>query len=271
MPAFLNCCSRGKRGVLLALLTFPCFIYSTHITFVLPRPTIIESGNDRAKWGNILDSISRRIIFLENEQDQAPADSVEYIAESIRRMKVALCSMNRLAHSNQVYTIVYNVDGVGYTDYDPQRQMIVFHVDSTRVANFIHEATHGEQFEIGSIAYTLDSGKGYGDDCMDEVEAYKQQFAYDPATVTELDRPALIHSFADITAEWVKKHPVYASIPRDIITVDTDTAALNRAYPSHTGGWKSRSRYPLHKKRYYLFRRVQADTSLNCGKLRMGA
>lgn len=85
---------------------------------------------------------------------------------------------------------------------DSKTGNIVFNFGST--ANFVHETTHGGQFENGELAFDKISGNSQAQDVFDEVAAYSAQFAYDPNSISRVTSSSIANSFDAITPAWVQ-------------------------------------------------------------------
>ncbi|HOU47561.1 MAG TPA: hypothetical protein PLL99_07125, partial [Chitinophagales bacterium] len=80
----------------------------------------------------------------------------------------------------------------GGTTYDASTSKIIFTFGGT--SNFIHETTHGTQFETNDIAFDAQNGSTLAADVFDEIEAYKAQYAYKPKSVSKLESNSTINS-----------------------------------------------------------------------------
>jgi hypothetical protein len=112
----------------------------------------------------------------------------------------------------------------------------------------------------GEMVFDRFSGSGVGDDIDDELEAYRNQFAYDTGSISG------IHSFAEIDSAWLRglkdrdgvflyspeANRRYNVIGLKTVTVDSDTAALKEAYPK-IPVWENYL-YPLKDKYHFIFR-----------------
>jgi hypothetical protein len=81
-----------------------------------------------------------------------------------------LSNLTNLENSSQMYSLNKGTQEVGGITLNTKTSTITFSFGNT--ANFIHETTHGGQFESGDIAFTS-TGKMVGQDVGDEVSAYK--------------------------------------------------------------------------------------------------
>lgn len=117
-------------------------------------------------------------------------------------MKSTLSTMGQLEASSQMYALATITSGdLGGLTYDQGTGTITIGYNGT--ANFVHEVTHGGQFESGDIAFSS-NGNSLGQDVYDEIAAYKAQYAYNPASVSGLPSPSVIRSSADINTGWVQ-------------------------------------------------------------------
>jgi len=122
-----------------------------------------------------------------------------------------LHNLDSLRQSIQRYGLTYIDSSPGFMSYDIPNDIVYFNIQRNDVANFIHETTHGAQFQRGEIVFrdTLTGDKktivdGLGDDLDNELEAYCAQFAYDPSSVTDLpDKYSHPASLDGITAQWL--------------------------------------------------------------------
>ncbi|MFT3995751.1 MAG: RHS repeat-associated core domain-containing protein, partial [Dysgonamonadaceae bacterium] len=114
----------------------------------------------------------------------------------IRSLNSTLNNMSTLEASNQVYSL-QSVDGdAGQLRLDPTTGNIVIEYYST--ANFVHEVTHGAQFESRDIGFSTQTGMVVANDLWDEVAAYTAQFNYNTSSIRGV-------SNADqITSQWVR-------------------------------------------------------------------
>jgi RHS repeat-associated protein len=112
-------------------------------------------------------------------------------------LQINLRNITVLENSTQKYRIdEFNGAGISETTYDKNSDEIVFSIYNKGNNNnqAAHEFTHGYQFEIGDMAYEINSGKAsllY--DITDEVSAYKTAFIYPGG-------PNALTPFSNITA-----------------------------------------------------------------------
>jgi len=181
--------------------------------------------------------------------------SAEKLAGKIGNMQDRISSLNgtisnlgTLEASSQVYALRSGAGEGGGTTYDPSTGNIVFSYGST--SNFVHETTHGGQFESGDIAFDTKTGMPYGSDVFDEVSAYKAQFGYDPSSVSGLTSSSTVNSFGTITPSWVQGitksdgSKIYApggaaNTGIAPVNINTNRAGLIKAYPNQTSVLKN--------------------------------
>jgi len=144
-----------------------------------------------------------------NAQAKAKGWSAEKLAgeigdlnERISGLNGSLTNLGVLEGSTQNYSLKTGAGEEGGTTYDPKTGNIVFSFSNT--ANFVHETTHGGQFETGDFAFDNKTGMPYGQDVYDEVASYKAQYSYDPSSVSGLTSSSKANSFGSITTGWVQ-------------------------------------------------------------------
>lgn len=200
MPSILN--QRRARlllaGVLLCL-SFPAFCHGLltncdiHPDTVIPLKCIKE-------WDKFYSEIQKK----ENRLKDTTYKKI---------LRAVLDNLDNLKNSIQIYTIkhVSADSGSGGTTYDIAHDVVIFNIQKKNTANFVHETTHGGQFQKGEIVFrdTPVSGwpaipGGLGDDFDDEIAAYKAQFAYDPVSVSGLPNSLRsATSLKDIDPPWL--------------------------------------------------------------------
>jgi RHS repeat-associated protein len=124
------------------------------------------------------------------------------LTQRIESLNGTLANLTTLEGSDQLYSLRTGAGEIAGTTYNPATGAIVFSFGST--SNFVHETTHGGQFEAGDIAFDRVSGNCYLQDIDDEVASYKAQYAFDPRSVSGLRSSSVANSFATITAAWVQ-------------------------------------------------------------------
>ncbi len=179
-----------------------------------PTGMTVEPGSQK-EWDkqkqNVVgerDKLQSKIDGL-NAKATAKGWSAEKLAGKIGNMQDRVNSLNgtidnlgTLEASSQVYALKSGAGEEGGTTYDPSTGNIVFSYDGT--ANFVHETTHGGQFESGDIGFDTKTGMNYGSDVFDEVAAYNAQFGYSPSSVSGLTSSSTAKSFGGITTSWVQ-------------------------------------------------------------------
>ena len=222
------------------------------IKYIDPNGTKIDPGSQE-EWGrqkgkviNERDRLQRKLGSL-NEQATTKGWSAEKLARKIGDIQDRVNSLNgtidnlgMLEASSQVYALKAVVGEEGGTTYDPQTGNIVFCYNGT--ANFVHETTHGGQFESGDIAYNTITGQPFGGDIFDEIAAYKAQYGYSPSSVSQLTSSSAIKSLEDITVSWVQGitksdgSKIYApsgsaNTGVSPVNINTNRDGLIKAYP----------------------------------------
>jgi hypothetical protein len=209
MPFIQNRYLRGKWIFLCPLLLFSI------ITHAIGSPLIIGNTIDpdcKRTWDSLVaivknkDSLMKvQIGSIKDSKDVSVAAERLKLVNREERLEAAKLNLNDLENSDIMYAVDLvdrtKVDETG-TSMDVASHMIVFVV--VDITTFIHETTHGGQFEQQSIAYKKDNGGPFGDDIQDEIEAYQAEFAYEPDSVSGLrssSKPLVLH---DITAKWVR-------------------------------------------------------------------
>jgi hypothetical protein len=144
--------------------------------------------------------------------------------------------MGILEQSDNVYALENSNGKDGITYYDSTTGNINLSFDGT-TGEFVHEMTHGYQFETGSLIL-YNSGYSAGD-LHDEVGAYRAQFAYDPnnhnfikTNVSAWDSNK-IQNMSEISTSWVgnMRSGIYSKHPNTQVTLSTSREALLKMYP----------------------------------------
>ena len=165
-------------------------------------------------------------------------------------LDAVLQNLDTLANSIQKYGLRHTDSTTGSTNYDIKNDVIFFNIRAYDTPNFVHETTHGQQFQNGGIVFRRiirsDSdtlADGVGDDIDDELQAYKAQFAFDPSSVSNLqDTSSKVKSLEDITSRWLlglkdaKGRVVYKingknGLAQAPVNIRSDKRALMNAYP----------------------------------------
>jgi len=234
------------------------------------RITDRHHRRDVRYWNHQESSVIDRYLSLVQLLRQLKAsgkqdDQQTVLQERIRRLKMVVATLNNLRYDSPYYYNIRKVpssQGTGETVYDPCSREIAFGIQdsSYNTYSFVHEITHGLQFMQGEMVFDRSSGSSVGDDIGDELEAYKNQFAYDTGSISG------IHSFAEIDSTWLRSlkdrgnvflyspeiSGKYNVIGLKTVTVDSDTTALKEAYPK-IQVWGNYL-YPLKDKYHFFFR-----------------
>jgi hypothetical protein len=230
MPSINLNLPRGKRAIFCLLILPLLFSFLGEREQRIPvgstySPTVLIDSSSRAIWAIMIKSIrghkktmKKRMRAIRETVDMnlrqgLPEDNLllnelSYLTNGLWRINATLANLRKLKRSKIKYAVVLmpktdksgNV-GKGGTYYNTILKTIVFMVGDT--ANFIHETTHGSQLEQGRIAFNKNTGGSFGDDSVDEIEAYQMQFAFDPRSIEGLSfkDPKV---FSRITDEWLK-------------------------------------------------------------------
>ncbi|HVU99378.1 MAG TPA: hypothetical protein VHE34_29355 [Puia sp.] len=81
--------------------------------------------------------------------------------------------------------------------------MIVLQVAG--IGTFVHESTHGVQFDAGGMAFRKDRKGVFGEDIFDEVEAYRSQYSFEPDSLIGPPFPPEQLIFKRIDTAWVRR------------------------------------------------------------------
>lgn len=134
---------------------------------------------------------------------QKLAGKIGDLGDRVSSLNGSLKTLGTLESSKQMYALKSINTEEGGTTLDPKTGTITFAYNGT--ANFVHETTHGGQFESGDIAFSATTGLPIGQDVQDEVNAYSAQYAFNPYSVSGLTSTAPApSSFAGITGAWVQ-------------------------------------------------------------------
>jgi len=174
------------------------------------------------------------------------AGKVGNLNERISSLDGTLANLGTLEGSDQVYSLNPNAGEQGGTTYDSKTGNVVFNYKGT--ANFVHETTHGGQFESGDVGFNKVTGYGIGNDVHDEVSAYKAQFGYDPSTVSGLTSSSTANSFNSITTTWVqaltrsdgsKPYSQNSGVGIAPVNMNTTRDGIIKAYPNSASSLRS--------------------------------
>lgn len=138
-------------------------------------------------------------------------------------------TLGDLEDSDQVYSLSTEKGKAGETTYN--NGVVNFQFDGS-TSNFVHETTHGGQFESGDIGFSKSSGMALGLDVYDEIDAYINQYAYDPNSLGG-------KSMSGITPSWIRTiknnngNLIYGNnVGVYPINSNSTTTTLKRAYPN---------------------------------------
>jgi len=209
MPGILQFCRRAKWPALCLLLAF-LFLDMTRAPYSAPAPT--RNSGDTIQPYSIVEWESReKKIAKKRESFKGRSKrSVEELLE-MRILDSVLINLSNLRNSPQKYSLFHVGDsGIGETCYFIDSDIVVFNIHPDDVGNFIHETTHGGQFQRGDIVFRQvrrkinDTSRGTGDDFQDELQAYLAQFAYDKGSVSILPNSVKeANSFEDLDTTWL--------------------------------------------------------------------
>jgi hypothetical protein len=274
MPPVLNLCRNGKQTILCSLLILGLTPLQASPT---PSDTIGRKKDKNYKkeirqWNHHENEVQTRYLDLTKQKDRLAAEgkSDTLLNQRVTRLKKIVSTLDFLRHDDSPYyyivTTVPATQSAGATVYDPKTRYIVFGIQdaANNTYSFVHEVTHGLQFAQGQLVFNKSSGLSVGDDIGDELEAYRNQFAYDTTSVSG------IHAFAEMDSAWLRSLkdrdsvPIYSpkiagrynTIGLTTVTVDSDTAALKAAYPEITS-WGD-FLLPLKDAIHYIFRETPA-------------
>ena len=129
--------------------------------------------------------------------------------------------MRTLEKSDQVYSLNKVNKTAGELKYDVCTGKVI--IEYTGTSNFVHEITHGVQFEDGAVGFDKNTGGAIAIDLWDEAAAYTAQYQFDPSSIPT------VTNVNQITPLWVS----------NIV----DATGKN---PYATGGWANTAQYPLN-------------------------
>lgn len=217
-------------------------------------------------WEREKAAIQRSVDRMQNRMDKLVAKGgnesrIANLGERISSINGTLGTMGTLEASTQVYALGGTTNGLGGLTYDHGTGVITIGYNGT--ANFVHEVTHGGQFESGDMAF-FHSGGTAGQDVYDEIAAYRAQYAYDPSSVSGLPSSSAVRSSADITPGWVQGivhngERIYNPGTRintglSPVNINSTRADLMRAYPhinfsGYSNTMPFKNMFPMHYKR----------------------
>ena len=222
------------------------------IRFIDPTGMYIEEGS-MMDWNRMRTDITkeRDRLVLQIENIQAKAAKKGWDERKLQQklgnrmgriesLNGSLATMDMLEASTQGYMLNRIGSNIpGSVSYNSSSGLIG--INYFGVANFVHEMTHAGQFEIGSIAFGVSTGKPRFQDVYDEVAAYQAQYAYSPSSIATLVPGQFINSVNGITSSWVqsiwtKDGYIYAPNGKNNmgiypVGIFSSPDQLNQAYP----------------------------------------
>jgi RHS repeat-associated protein len=191
------------------------YAYAVNVPVYFRDPNGMEiDPGSKDEWERRKKEIEEKLAQLEKIRDQVTglakaagwdddrvAAALGNTGQRISSLEGTMDNLGRLEKSSQVYALGEATGGKGGTVYDNATGEITFKIGST--ANFVHETTHGGQFESGDIAFTKLSNNPILGDLFDEVAAYKAQYAFSPESISQLSSSSAPNSFETITSNWV--------------------------------------------------------------------
>ena len=151
--------------------------------------------------------------------------------DRLNNVNQSLSNMSTLESSDQMYGLNKMSGTEGITTYDNNNDQVRYVNDS----NFVHEMTHGYQFETGDIGFFEDGGGSAGQDLDDELAAYKAQAAFDPSSVGGYSMNSINNNFlTTLTDQNGKKvYGVGGTAKSGLfgVTINSTVGQLRLAYP----------------------------------------
>ncbi|HLZ86521.1 MAG TPA: hypothetical protein VKQ52_04760 [Puia sp.] len=277
MPAIVNFFHVGRTATICTCLVF---LLGRSDAAADPGPSFYVDPKDTAEWRLLRDSIRQKKEGLEQElRERWNSPSIEQIPEynelqqRITRLNAVLKNLENLKKSKQHY-VLKNLEGEpgqvseGGTVYSVVDNVptIEFRIGRMNVGSFIHETTHGGQFEKKELVFDKTNGIAIGDDLDDEIEAYKAEYAYNTAELDPLISVSVPRCFDDITASWIlglqtKKGEYLFSLTKEDtagtkigllpVNLNIDLKKLRRAFPCCDVGNSDR---PLKNAEAYYYK-----------------
>ena len=180
------------------------------------RATIIDA-DCKTTWDSlkkiVINKLDSLVMIVRDIKSKRHPDTLSKkfleLAHRISSLKTTQCNLELLEMSSQVYSVVFiKADNAGRANeggtlYSTDKHEIVFSIGD--VANFVHETTHGGQYERDEFAFDSTTGYSLCNDLYDEMEAYKAQFAFNPKYFNGyISNFSKAHSFETITTSWVR-------------------------------------------------------------------
>lgn len=153
--------------------------------------------------------------------------------DRLNSVNQSLTNMSTLESSDQMYGLIKMEGSEGITSYDKNTDKI--NIGYVSDGNFVHEMTHGAQFESGDIAF-FESGGSAAQDLDDETAAYKAQAAFDPSSVGGMSINSInnnwLTTLRDSSGQQV--YGVGGSAKSGLfgVTINSTVGQLIRAYPA---------------------------------------
>lgn len=154
--------------------------------------------------------------------------------DRLNSVNQSLTNMSTLESSDQMYGLSKMEGTEGITNYDKNTDKI--NIGYVSDGNFVHEMTHGAQFESGDIAFDIENGYSFGQDLDEAAAAYKAQAAFDPSSVGGMSINSINNNWLT-TLRGSSGQQVYGvggSAKSGLfgVTINSTVGQLIRAYPA---------------------------------------
>nr|WP_317125951.1 RHS repeat-associated core domain-containing protein [Chryseobacterium bernardetii] len=153
--------------------------------------------------------------------------------DRLNNVNQSLSSMSTLESSDQMYSLNKMEGNDGVTTYDKNTDAVV--IGYVNDANFVHEMTHGYQFETGDIAFDVASGNSLAQDLDDEAMAYRAQAAFDPSSFGGISVNKVNNNFLTTLSDQNgnKVYGVGGTAKSGLfgVTINSTVGQLRLAYP----------------------------------------
>jgi hypothetical protein len=263
MLSFANACRKLCPVILFLSLLLTVFAFTSHQILQKGLPRMKIDSNCKPLWDiykadvfGKLKTATKQLAKFEaiqlrkktlNRQDST---ELSFLKKQVAILNATIDNLALLEKSTQLYllkdTSQNPAKNEGGTVYEAKSDAIVFYV--ANAASFVHETTHGGQYERGEQAYDSLTRGPRANDLYDEVAAYRAEFAFDATQVKRLSPSSKLESFEAITALWVNdltgpndSHPYSdtgtAKIGRIFITINSTKGALYTAYHPWDPSW----------------------------------
>jgi RHS repeat-associated protein len=114
-------------------------------------------------------------------------DQIGELDSRINTLKGTLSDMSKMeSNKKTTYTLSGNtMNGAGVTYYNTSKKMVEIVYSSGDIANFVHEVTHGSQFENGELFFmpTISNPHASIGSIDGEIQAYQAELAYSGSCV----------------------------------------------------------------------------------------